>query len=61
MVRYSFAQRAVSYLDTQRNRTMSIYKKYQEYAISIVGRKNGYITQAEREKARKKNRKKKKK
>ena len=40
---------------------MSIYKKYQEYAISIVGRKNGYITQAEREKARKKNRKKKKK
>lgn len=38
---------------------MNIYKKYQEYAISIVGRKNGYITQAEREKARKKNRKKK--
>ena len=40
---------------------MSIYNKYQEYAISIVGRKNGYITQVEREKARKKNRKKKKK
>lgn len=40
---------------------MSIYKKYEECAISIVGRKNGYITQAEREKARKKNRKKKKK
>ena len=38
---------------------MNIFKKYQEYAISIVGRKNGYITQAEREKARKKNRKKK--
>ena len=37
---------------------MSIFKKYQEYAISIVGRKNGYITQAEREKAKKKNRKK---
>lgn len=44
-----------------KKRTMSIYKKYQEYAISIVGRKNGYITQAEREKAKKKNRKKKKK
>ena len=40
---------------------MNIYKKYQEYAISIVGRKNGYITQAERDRARKKNRKKKKK
>ena len=40
---------------------MSIYKKYQEYAVSIVGRKNGYITQAEREKARKRNRKNKKK
>lgn len=40
---------------------MNIFKKYQEYAISILGRKNGYITQAEREKARKKNRKKKKK
>ena len=40
---------------------MSIYKKYQEYAISIVGRKGGYITQAEREKAKKKNRKKQKK
>lgn len=40
---------------------MNIFKKYQEYAISIVGRKNGYITQAERDKARKKNRKKKKK
>jgi hypothetical protein len=40
---------------------MSIYKKYQGYAISIVGRKNGYITQAEREKSKKKNRKKKKK
>lgn len=40
---------------------MSIYKKYQEYAISIVGRKNGYITQAERDRARKKNRKNKKK
>ena len=40
---------------------MNIYKKYQEYAISIVGRKNGYVTQAEREKARKKNRKNKKK
>ena len=40
---------------------MSIFKKYQKYAISIVGRKNGYITKAEREKARKKNRKKKKK
>ena len=38
---------------------MNILKKYQDYAISIVGRKNGYITQAEREKARKKNRKKK--
>ena len=40
---------------------MKIFKKYQEYAISIVGRKNGYITQAEREKAKKKNRKKKRK
>ena len=40
---------------------MNIYKKYQEYVISIVGRKNGYITQAERNKAKKKNRKKKKK
>ena len=40
---------------------MSIVKKYEKYVISIVGRKNGYITQAEREKARKKNRKKKKK
>lgn len=44
---------------------MSIYKKYNDYAVSqlntIVGRKNGYITQAEREKAKKKNRKKKKK
>ena len=40
---------------------MNIYKKYQDYAISIVGRKNGYITQSERGKARKKNRKKKKK
>lgn len=40
---------------------MNIYKKYQEYAISILGRKNGYITQAEKEKAKKKNRKKKKK
>ncbi len=38
---------------------MSIFKKYQKYAISIVGRKNGYITQAKREKAKKKNRKKK--
>jgi hypothetical protein len=59
--RFSFALIVAKHLDTQRNRTMSIYKKYQEYAISIVGRKNGYITQAEREKARKKNRKKKKK
>jgi hypothetical protein len=37
---------------------MSIYEKYNDYAVSqlntIVGRKNGYITQAEREKARKK-------
>lgn len=40
---------------------MNIYKKYKEYAISILGRKGGYITQAERDKARKKNRKKKKK
>ena len=40
---------------------MNIFKKYQEYTISILGRKNGYITQSEREKARKKNRKKKKK
>jgi len=39
---------------------MKIFKTYKEYAISIVGRKNGYITQAEREKAKKKNRKKKK-
>lgn len=41
---------------------MSIYEKYNDYAVSqlntIVGRKNGYITQAEREKAKKKNRKK---
>ena len=47
-----------------RNRTMSIYEKYNDYAVSqlitIVGRKGGYITQAEREKAKKKNRKKKK-
>ena len=43
-----------------KKRTMSIFKKYQKYAISIVGRKNGYITQAEREKARKKKRNKKK-
>ena len=39
---------------------MSIYDKYNDYAVSqlntIVGRKGGYITQAEREKARKKNR-----
>lgn len=40
---------------------MNIYKKYKEYTISILGRKGGYITQAEREKAKKKNRKKKKK
>ena len=39
----------------------NIFKAYQEYAISIVGRNGGYITQAERDKARKKNRKKKKK
>lgn len=42
---------------------MSIYDKYNDYAVSqlnsIAGRKNGYITQAEREKAKKKNRKKK--
>ncbi len=38
---------------------MSIFKKYRDYAISIVGRKGGYITQAERDKARRKNRKKK--
>ena len=48
-----------------RNRTMSIYEKYNDYAVSllntIVGRKGGYITQAERKKAKKKNRKKKKK
>lgn len=37
---------------------MSIEKEYEKYVISIIGRKNGYITQAEREKARKKNRKK---
>ena len=40
---------------------MNIYEKYKEHVISISGRKGGYITQAEREKARKKNRKKKKK
>ena len=44
---------------------MNIYEKYNDYAVShmntIVGRKNGYITKAEREKARKKNRKNKKK
>ena len=40
---------------------MNIYKKYQEFAISIKGRTGGYITKAEREKAKKKNRKKKKK
>ena len=44
--------------------TLFWHEKYNDYAVSqlntIVGRKNGYITQAEREKARKKNRKKKK-
>lgn len=40
---------------------MNIFKTYKENVISILGRKGGYITQAEKEKARKKNRKKKKK
>lgn len=40
---------------------MNVLKKYQDYTISIVGRKGGYIIQAEREKAKKKNRKKQKK
>ena len=44
---------------------MNIYEKYNDYAVSqlntIVGRKGGYITKAERVKAKKKNSKKKKK
>lgn len=41
-------------IDKDVNKTMNIFKKYQDYAISIVGRNGGYITQAEKEKARKK-------
>jgi hypothetical protein len=37
-----------------------IFRVYNKYTVTFLGRKNGYITQAERNKARKRNRKKKK-
>ena len=40
--------------------TIKIFKIYNKYTVTFLGRKNGYITQAERNKARKRNRKKKK-